>query len=353
MTDQTLSAATDPSVMSESVKPGFASDDAGSGASTPALLEVRDLRVNFHLQRAIVPAVQGVTFSVNAGQTIGIIGESGSGKSVTARAIMGLLPKKTAEVLGSVRFEGKELLGLSDREMRQHRGKDVVLVFQDPMRSLNPTMRIGTQIAEALHSHQEITRADAHRRVVELLQMVRIPSAEQRFHEYPHQLSGGMRQRVMIAMALSCGPKVLIADEPTTALDVTTQAQIMELLRELQRELNMAVVLISHDMGLAAMYTDEVAVMYAGRVVEQATTERLFKHVRMPYTRALLDSIPSLEHPSLEPLSVIRGRPPDLSALPPGCPFSPRCHFAQAKCEEPPILETNPDGDRFACWFPL
>ncbi|HUY07822.1 MAG TPA: ABC transporter ATP-binding protein [Acidimicrobiales bacterium] len=318
-----------------------------------ALLEVRDLRINFHLQHSIVPAVQGVTFSVNPGQTVGIIGESGSGKSVTARAIMGLLPKKTAEVLGSVRFGGKELIGLSDREMRQHRGRDIVLVFQDPMRSLNPTMRIGTQIAEALHSHQEISRADAHSRVIDLLKMVRIPSAEQRSREYPHQLSGGMRQRVMIAMALSCGPKVLIADEPTTALDVTTQAQIMELLRELQRELDMAVVLISHDMGLAAMYTDEVAVMYAGRVVEQAMTTRLFKHVRMPYTRALLDSIPRLEHPSLEPLSVVRGRPPDLSALPPGCPFSPRCHFAQAKCEEPPVLETTAEGDRFACWFPL
>ncbi|HUY07081.1 MAG TPA: ABC transporter ATP-binding protein [Acidimicrobiales bacterium] len=353
MSDQLSSRTTDSTAAVNPVQVDLAGDRTSSGAPSPTLLEVRDLRVNFHLQRSIVPAVQGMTFSVNAGQTIGIIGESGSGKSVTARAIMGLLPKKTAEVLGSVRFEGKELLDLSDREMRQHRGKNIVLVFQDPMRSLNPTMRIGTQIAEALHSHQKITRADAHKRVVELLQMVRIPSAEQRFHEYPHQLSGGMRQRVMIAMALSCGPKVMIADEPTTALDVTTQAQIMELLRELQRELNMAVVLISHDMGLAAMYTDEVAVMYAGRVVEQATTKRLFKHVRMPYTRALLDSIPSLDHPSLEPLSVIKGRPPDLSALPPGCPFSPRCHFAQHKCEESPILETTEDGDRFACWFPL
>ena len=353
MTEQTSLPVTDSTVRPPRVMTDRTDHTLHPSEQAPTLLEVRDLRVNFHLQRSTVPAVQGVTFSVNAGETIGIIGESGSGKSVTARAIMGLLPKKTAEILGSVRFEGKELLGLGDREMRQHRGKDIVLVFQDPMRSLNPTMRVGTQIAEALHSHQEISRADAHRRTVELLQMVRIPSAAQRFHEYPHQLSGGMRQRVMIAMALSCGPKVLIADEPTTALDVTTQAQIMELLRDLQREFNMAVVLISHDMGLAAMYTDEVAVMYAGRVVEQATTKRLFKHVRMPYTRALLDSIPSLEHPSLEPLSVIKGRPPDLSALPPGCPFSPRCHFTQAKCEEPPILETTTDGDRFACWFPL
>lgn len=341
-----------PPVSVDTPMPEVRNDGNGVDRSA-ALLQVRDLEVSFHLDRGIVPAVQGVNFTIDAGQTIGIIGESGSGKSVTARAIMGLLPQGIAKVRGSVKFEGRELIGLSDREMRQYRGRDLVLVFQDPMRSLNPTMRIGSQITEALHSHQEITKSAARDRAIDLLQMVRIPSAKQRFHEYPHQLSGGMRQRVMIAMALACGPKVLIADEPTTALDVTTQAQIMELLRELQSEFNMAVILISHDMGLAAMYTDEIAVMYAGRVVEQATTTRLFKHVRMPYTKALLDSIPRLEQPPLEPLSVIEGRPPDLANLPPGCPFAPRCAYAQPKCSDSPPLQEAEDGDRFACWFPL
>lgn len=317
------------------------------------VLQVTELRVTFKLPTGSVPAVHGVNFSVRAGETVGIIGESGSGKSVTARAIMGILPKDTAHVIGSVTFQGEELIGLAESRLRKRRGRDISLVFQDPMRSLNPTMRIGAQVTEVLHAHGQVTRSAAKARAIELLSVVRIPSAEQRFHEYPHQLSGGMRQRVMIAMALACDPKLLIADEPTTALDVTTQAQIMDLLRELQAEFNMAIVLISHDMGLAAMYTDEIAVMYAGRIVEQASTSSLFSHVRMPYTKALLDSIPRLDQSSLEPLSVVEGRPPDLAALPQGCPFSPRCRYVRDRCSEPPTLEQAEDGHRFACWFPL
>ena len=321
-------------------------------ATTP-LLQVTDLAVSFDLPSGRVPAVQGVSFSIVTGETLAIVGESGSGKSVTARAIMGLLPPKTTRVAGSVRFEGTELLGRSNKEMRPFRGKSVSIVFQDPMRSLNPTMRIGDQLCEAIRVHLPVSRHEARRRVLELLQRVRIPSAHQRFDEYPHQLSGGMRQRVMIAMALCCSPKLVIADEPTTALDVTTQAQIMELLAELQEEFKMAIILISHDMGLAATFTDAVAVMYSGRLVEQAPTKQLFGQMRMPYTKALLEAIPRMDHPSREPLPAIEGSPPDPRYPPPGCSFSPRCSYAQDRCrEEMPPLVSN-DGHSFACWFPL
>jgi oligopeptide/dipeptide ABC transporter ATP-binding protein len=293
-----------------------------------------------------------VSYTLHAGQTLAIVGESGSGKTVSCRAVVGLLPP-SAEVTGSARFQGTQLIGLSDDRMREYRGAAIAMVFQDPARSLNPTMRVGSQIAEAVRAHRRVTRPEAHEQVIELLRLVRMPLPERRYYEYPHQLSGGMRQRVMIAIALACRPKLLIADEATTALDVTTQAQIMELLLDLQARLGMALMLISHDLGLAASYADEVIVMYAGRIVEQAPAARLFTRVRMPYTQALFEAIPRLERPAHSPLPVIGGRPPDLAALPAGCSFAPRCRRVQDDCvaEAPPLAEHEP-GHRWACWHP-
>jgi oligopeptide/dipeptide ABC transporter ATP-binding protein len=317
------------------------------------LLEVEGLEVTFAGRGRPVHAVDGVSYSVYPGRTLAIVGESGSGKTVSCRAVMGLLPPAAA-ITGSVRFAGTQLIGLSDDQLRAHRGADIAMVFQDPARSLNPTMRIGSQIAEAVRAHRPVSKAQAREQAVALLRLVRIPLPEQRCTEYPHQLSGGMRQRVMIAIALACRPRLLIADEATTALDVTTQAQIMELLLELQAELGMTLMLISHDLGLAASYADEVIVMYAGRIVEQAPAPRLFSRVRMPYTQALLEAIPRLERPAHSPLPVIGGRPPDLSALPAGCSFAPRCRHAADDCRaaEPPLAEHEP-GHRWACWHPV
>jgi oligopeptide/dipeptide ABC transporter ATP-binding protein len=320
-----------------------------------ALLEVEDLRVAFAVGGREVRAVDGVTYRVDAGRTLAIIGESGSGKTVGCRAIMGLLPAGTA-VSGSARLRGSELIGLSDGQLRKHRGSELAMVFQDPARSLNPTMRVGRQITEAIRTHRKVSKSDAHDQAVELLRLVRIPAPERRFHEYPHQLSGGMRQRVVIAMALACRPRLLIADEATTALDVTTQAQIMELLLELQQELDMALIFISHDLGLAASYADEVVVMYAGKVVEQAPAKRLFGTggtVRMRYTRALLDAIPHLERPAHAELPVVTGRPPDPTMLPVGCSFAPRCPSAADDCTaKAPALTEHAPGHRWACWHP-
>jgi oligopeptide/dipeptide ABC transporter ATP-binding protein len=320
-----------------------------------ALLEVEDLRVGFAAGGLEVRAVDGVSFSVSPGKTLAIIGESGSGKTVSCRAIMGLLPSG-ANINGSARLRGTELIGLSDSEMRKHRGSDMAMVFQDPARSLNPTIRVGLQIAEAIRTHHTVSKREAQTQAVELLRLVRIPAAERRFHEYPHQLSGGMRQRVMIAMALACRPKLLIADEATTALDVTTQAQIMELLLDLQEELDMALIMISHDLGLAASYADEVIVMYAGKIVEQAPAAGLFGAagaVRMRYTQALLDAIPHLERSAHTPLPVVGGRPPDPTALPPGCSFAPRCQYAEDDClATVPALAEHSPGHRWACWHP-
>jgi oligopeptide/dipeptide ABC transporter ATP-binding protein len=325
---------------------------SGSQPGASPLLDVCDLRVRFRSRGGIVHAVQGVSFTVEPGQTLAIIGESGSGKTVSAYAMMGLLPR-TAHVSGSIRFNGVQLVGRSEKELQQHRGRNVAMVFQDPERSLNPTMRIGTQITEAIRRDLPLNRSQAHERAVELLRTVRIPTPERRFHEYPHQLSGGMRQRVVIAIALACEPKLLIADEATTALDVTTQAQIMDLLLDLQQELGSALVMISHDLALAASYADDVIVMYAGRVVERAAAGDLFGRVRMPYTRALLDAIPRVE---LEPhvlLPVIGGRPPDLSTIAPGCSFAPRCPDAQQDCrQQSPPLEEHETGHWWACWHP-
>jgi oligopeptide/dipeptide ABC transporter ATP-binding protein len=320
-----------------------------------ALLEVEDLRVAFAVGGREVRAVDGVTYKVDAGRTLAIIGESGSGKTVGCRAIMGLLPVGT-QVSGSARLRGTELIGLSDGQLRKHRGSDMAMVFQDPARSLNPTMRVGKQITEAIRTHRRVSKADARDQAIELLRLVRIPAADRRFSEYPHQLSGGMRQRVVIAMALACRPKLLIADEATTALDVTTQAQIMELLLELQQELDMALIMISHDLGLAASYADEVVVMYAGKVVEQAPSKRLFGTggtVRMRYTRALLDAIPHLERPAHADLPVVTGRPPDPTMLPVGCSFAPRCPSAADDCTaKAPALAEHAPGHRWACWHP-
>jgi oligopeptide/dipeptide ABC transporter ATP-binding protein len=321
---------------------------------TEALLEVEDLAVSFPGRKnREVRAVDGVSYCVYPGQTLAIVGESGSGKTVSCRAVMGLLPPG-AVVTGSARFCGAQLIGLTDEQLRRHRGANVAMVFQDPARSLNPTMRVGAQIAEAVRAHHDASKAQARQQAIDLLRLVHIPLPERRSAEYPHQLSGGMRQRVMIAIALACRPRLLIADEATTALDVTTQAQIMELLLELQAELGMALMLISHDLGLAGAYADEVIVMYAGRIVEQAPSARLFGQVRMPYTQALFEAIPRLERPAHAPLPVIGGRPPDAAAMPEGCSFAPRCRKAADDClaVAPPLAEHEP-GHRWACWHPV
>ncbi|MEX0426086.1 ABC transporter ATP-binding protein [Nocardioides sp. DS6] len=327
---------------------------AGRGETREAVLEVTDLRVAFSREGRTVHAVNGLSYEVRAGEMLAIIGESGSGKSVSTRALMGLLPP-SARVTGSARLGDTELVGMSEKAMRRLRGCDLAMVFQDPARSLNPTMRIGAQIVEAIRAHSErngLDKKGAQARAIELLKLVRLPAPERRFHEYPHQLSGGMRQRVMIAIALAGDPKVLIADEATTALDVTTQAQIMELLVDLQERLGMAVIMISHDLGLAASYAQEVLVMYAGKAVEYAETEDLFSNVRMPYTRALLGAIPQLTTQAHSLLPVIGGQPPDLSALPQGCAFRPRCVNAQDDCAVAPTLDEHEPGHWFACWHP-
>jgi oligopeptide/dipeptide ABC transporter ATP-binding protein len=320
-----------------------------------ALLEVEDLRVAFAVGGRELRAVDGISYTVEPGRTLAIIGESGSGKTVGCRAIMGLLPIGTA-ISGSARLRGTEMIGLSDIDLRKHRGQDMAMVFQDPARSLNPTMRVGVQVTEAIRTHRKVTKKEAYDQAVELLRLVRIPVPDRRFHEYPHQLSGGMRQRIMIAMALACRPKLLIADEATTALDVTTQAQIMELMLELQQELDMGLILISHDLGLAASYADDVVVMYAGKIVEQAAAKQLFGTggtVKMRYTRALLDAIPHLERPAHTQLPVVGGRPPDPANLPPGCAFAPRCPSAADDCRQTrPALVEHAAGHRWACWHP-
>ena len=320
-----------------------------------ALLQVEDLRVAFAAGGREIRAVDGVSYRVEARQTLAIIGESGSGKTVGCRAIMGLLPA-TATISGSARLHGSELIGLSDAQLRKYRGSDMAMVFQDPARSLNPTMRVGSQITEAIRTHRKMSKSEARAEAVELLRLVRIPAPDRRYHEYPHQLSGGMRQRVMIAIALACRPKLLIADEATTALDVTTQAQIMELMLELQAELGMSLVFISHDLGLAASYADAVVVMYAGKIVEQAPARKLFGAggtVRMRYTRALLDAIPHIERAAHTELPVVAGRPPDPTAMPPGCSFAPRCAHAQDDCAaKAPALAEHSPGHSWACWHP-
>jgi oligopeptide/dipeptide ABC transporter ATP-binding protein len=296
------------------------------------LLTVDDLRTSFFTRRGVVRAVDGVSFSVERGQTLGIVGESGCGKSVTALSIMGLIPRPTARIVGgSVDFEGRDLAAISPRALEDLRGREIAMIFQDPMTSLNPTVTVGGQITETLRRHLALSRREAERRAGELLEEVRIPNARERLDDYPHQFSGGMRQRVMIAIAVCCRPKLLIADEPTTALDVTIQAQILSLLDELRQEYDMAMILITHDMGVVADVADEVAVMYAGQIVERASTVALFEHPEHPYTEALLGALPQLEGEGVREgrLTAIPGRPPDLVDPPPGCRFAPRCPYAE------------------------
>jgi peptide/nickel transport system ATP-binding protein len=319
------------------------------------LLEVTELNTAFKTPRGLARAVNDVSFVLERGKTLGIVGESGSGKSVLSRSIMGLLPKQNVVREGSVQFEGKEISKLSNSAMRTYWGTEMAMVFQDPMTSLNPVLKVGRQITESLHYHLEMDKRQANDVALALLKSVGIPEAERRLMEYPHQLSGGMRQRIVIAIALACGPKLLFADEPTTALDVTVQAQILNLLQQQQRERDMAMVLVTHDLGVVAGRADEIAVMYAGQIVERAPTRTLFAHMRMPYTEGLLKSIPKLEQPSHSRLQIIGGRPPDLVRPPPGCKFAPRCPYAQDKChvDEPPLVEADTPGHYFKCWYPV
>jgi peptide/nickel transport system ATP-binding protein len=322
---------------------------------TGPLLEVENFSTTFRTARGVVKAVQDVSLTLDRGKTLGVVGESGSGKTVLSRSMMGLLQARNVDRTGSVRFEGLELMGRSNRQLRELWGDEMAMVFQDPMTSLNPVMKIGKQITESLRYHLDMNKAEARVQAVALLKSVGIPDPDRRFDDYPHQLSGGMRQRVTIAIALACGPKLLFADEPTTALDVTVQAQILDLLQQQQRERFMAMVLVTHDLGVVAGRTDEIAVMYAGRIVEQAATHDLFANVRMPYTEALLRSIPRLQNRSHTRLQAIGGRPPDLITPPSGCPFSPRCPYAQERCflQRPPLVAGIADGHQFACWYPV
>jgi oligopeptide/dipeptide ABC transporter ATP-binding protein len=320
-----------------------------------ALLEVTDVKTHFDTDRGLVHAVDGVTFTLERGRTLGIVGESGSGKTVLSRSIMGLLPKRHVVRHGSIRFEGTEIGRLKPKAMRSYWGAHMAMVFQDPMTSLNPVMKIGKQITESIHTHLDVTSDFADDLAVSLLTSVRVPDPEQRMDQYPHQLSGGLRQRVCIAVALAAGPQLLFADEPTTALDVTVQAQVLDLLEAQQRERFMALVLVTHDLGVVAGRTDDVVVMYAGQIVEQAPTPTLFAHMRMPYTEALLKSIPKVTDPPHTRLHAIPGRPPDLVAPPQGCRFAARCEYVQDKCreEQPPLIDAPTPGHRYRCWFPV
>jgi oligopeptide/dipeptide ABC transporter ATP-binding protein len=327
------------------------------GAALPwtgPLLEVRDLRTAFSTPRGLVRAVDGVSFSLQRGQTLGVVGESGSGKSVLSRSIMGLLASN-AQRSGQVLFEGRDISDLSPAAYRELWGAEMAMVFQDPMTALNPVMKVGRQITESLRFHLGMDKSEARETAVALLRAVKIPEPDQRFDAYPHEMSGGMRQRVVIAVALACGPKLLLADEPTTALDVTVQAQILDLLAEQQRDRYMAVILVTHDLGVVAGRADHIAVMYAGRVVETAPTAVLFRDMQMPYTEALLSAIPKLEQRSHTRLTAIGGRPPDLVSPPTGCAFSPRCLYAQERChvEQPTLQEAATPGHYFACFYPV
>jgi len=319
-----------------------------------SLLSVRDLVTVFPARDAVAVAVNGVSFDLRAGETLGLVGESGSGKSVTCRSILRLVPEPGQILGGSIRFQGREVLELSRRELRAIRGSQISMIFQDPASSLNPVFTIGDQISEPLRQHRGLSRRRAREEAIRLLDRVGIPSPQQRLHAYPHELSGGMRQRAMIAIAISCRPKLLLADEPTTALDVTIQDQILSLLLELQADEQMAMVLVSHDLGVIAQTCDSVAVMYAGYVVERVETDDLFSAPQHPYTVALLEALPELAiergHGRLVPIS---GQPPDLVGLPAGCPFSPRCKHARAECAEVSmeLRATTADGHMTACPF--
>ena len=321
---------------------------------TQALLSVRDLEVKFFTRRATIHAVNGISFDLNPGDTLGIVGESGCGKSVSSLALMGILGKTGKVTNGEVIFEDRDLLKLSASQMRAVRGKQIAMIFQDPMTSLNPVLTIGRQITEVLRTHLQMDKDAARKEAASLLDRVGIPSARERLSDYPHQFSGGMRQRVMIAMAIACHPRILIADEPTTALDVTIQAQILDLLRSLVAEEEMALVLITHDLGVVAGICERTNVMYAGRFVETGTTRDLFERPQHPYTLGLLRSVPRLDQPKTARLETIKGSPRDQTQILTGCSFAPRCAFAtdESWAETPLLREVSP-GHRVACWNPV
>lgn len=323
-----------------------------STAGREVALAVDDVSVNFGTEDGTVRAVRGVSYELHRGEVLGIVGESGSGKSVTSLAVMGLLPRN-AHISGSVRLAGDELLGLSERHLAQYRGQQLAMIFQDPMTSLNPVYSVGWQIAEAVTAHQQVSRQVAHARAVELLKTVGIPNAEERAHSYPHEFSGGMRQRAVIAIAMANGPDVIIADEPTTALDVTVQAQVLETLKTAREETGAAMILITHDLGIVAGQADRVLVMYAGRVVEVGTVEDIFYTPRMPYTLGLLGSLPRLDRAAEARLTPITGVPPSLINMAPGCPFAPRCPMVEDICrvEEPVLRTTTSPTHLAACHF--
>lgn len=333
--------------------PGAAGARASPSQHPGALLEVEDLYVEFHTRGSVAHVLNGVDLSVRSGETLAILGESGSGKSVTAQAVMGILDEPPATVTGGeIRYRGEDLLQVSNEQRRTTRANDIAIIFQDALSALNPVYSVGFQLGELFRVHQGMSRRNAKNKAVELLEMVGIPAARQRVNDFPHQFSGGMRQRVMIAMALALDPEVLIADEPTTALDVTVQAQIMRLLKELQAERNMALVLVTHDMGVVADVADRISVMYAGRVVEAADVHEIYRRPGHPYTEGLLQSIPRLDQKGQD-LATIGGLPPLLTDIPPGCPFHPRCRYARDVCRQdppPPVRELT-GGHTSACHF--
>jgi len=317
-------------------------------------MSIRDLTVKFQTPRGLLEAVRSVSLEIPDGTSIGIVGESGSGKTVMSRAAMGLLSGSNVRREGTVIFDGKELTAMSPAQVRDEFGTGMAMIFQDPMTALNPVRRVGSQIAEGLRIRLGMDKKAARARSIELLSLVRIPDPESMLKKFPYQLSGGMRQRVMIAIAIACNPKMLFADEPTTALDVTVQSQILQLLSDLRRDLKMSLVLVTHDLGVVAGNTDYVAVMYAGEVVEQASTSELFANMKMPYTEALLKSIPKIDMKSGQRLPVIEGRLPDPTDRPAGCGFASRCSYVQAKCtaEHPPLVDAG-NGHLYRCWYPL
>ncbi|MBN9488074.1 MAG: ABC transporter ATP-binding protein [Alphaproteobacteria bacterium] len=319
----------------------------------PPLLEVKELHTEFRTGAGLVRAVDGVSYTVEHGETVAVVGESGSGKSVGALSILRLIADPPGRITsGEILFDGRDLLSLSEPEMRKVRGRDIGMVFQEPMTSLNPVLTIGRQITETLEEHQGADRGTAERRALELLEMVGIADPRRRLRQYPHQLSGGMRQRVMIAIALACNPKLIIADEPTTALDVTIQAQILELMKSLTRKLGVAQIIITHNLGVVARYASRVNVMYAGRIVEAGPAEAIYHRPRHPYTMALLRSVPRLDRPRQARLDPVEGQPPDLTRLDGGCAFRPRCRFAVERCGETrPALEATSDAGHLAACF--
>ena len=317
------------------------------------LLEVQSLQTQFSTRGGVVRAVDDVSWEVEEGETVALVGESGCGKSVSALSIMRLVAPPAGRIVGGrIMFQGRDLLSLSEEEMRRVRGREMAMIFQEPMTSLNPVLTIGRQLTEGSEIHMGATPQRARERAVELLTLVGIPDPERRLPQYPHQFSGGMRQRMMIAMALVCNPKLILADEPTTALDVTIQAQILELLRDLSRRLGVAMLIITHNLGVVARYADRVNVMYAGKIIERATARELYGTPRHPYTLGLLRSVPRLDEPRRARLDPIDGQPPDLSRLPPGCAFTPRCAFRVARCtlESPPLRAIGAPGHVSACW---